>query len=48
MRFSQPAFIKDVTSAHGKVATGLVTRVKLFQFEGTGEESADSNGKGYG
>lgn len=48
MRFSQPAFIKDVTSVHGKVATGLMTKVKLFHLEGTGKESADSNGKGYG
>lgn len=41
---SQLVFTEDVTSVHGKVAPGLVAKVKLFPCGGTGEESADSNG----
>lgn len=40
---NQPAFIEDVTSARGKVATGLVTKVKLFRWDGTEEEPADGD-----
>lgn len=40
---NQPAFIEDVTSARGKVVTGLVTKVKLFRWDGTEEEPADGD-----
>lgn len=37
-------FTEDVTPVYGKVAPGLVAKVKLFSCGGPGEESADSNG----